>query len=1064
MKPQFIKMKAFGSYRDERIDFSEVQQGLFLITGDTGAGKTTIFDAIMFALYGETSGGKREGKMMRSQYAPEGMATEVEFGFSYRGELYIIKRRPQQPRYKKNKQTGKLEELKTQMPARAELIMPDGKEFHGKIAQVNEKIIQITGLNADQFTQVAMLAQGDFVKLLHASSKDRKEIFAKMFDTRIYGCIQDELKQRHTAKTKELYGNRKDIVRELREISLIKGSKYEKIWNSDLYMDSNGDHFSESDAEGLSALIGKVRKEAQEKEDGIQEDRKKNEERMAQIHAVLENAALINGQLDRLTERKQHLKALSGQAEEMQRLGERIQFAEKAKQMIPFYQSMIEKERDVQESRNQLEKLNKRMEAEKIRMNDLEKRAERAKEIYEAKSPGLQIAIDQIEKSLDQYDIYEKIQKEQETALKAVEHADKQIQRLKGQIALYEDQSAILSEEIDELKSVVCNVEVLEARLKEESRRREDLNEISEDLDKLDLLEQLVLVKEESYKRAKEEAEEQASVYREYQQKFIANQALILRNQLEVGKPCPVCGKIHEKMEKVVDDIPNEGFNIDERTLKKLQSGKEKADAEYMAAKSALDVARTKNENLRLSGQRKMKRVFDGADGFDLSWEAPVKQQLQNVETAIERCRKKIQENTQTQEQIKTKEILLAEKKQQKNDYERSLQNKKEQREAYDKKADICQTKTTMMASHLAFQTKSEAEAELERRKLELSEISSEKKECENSFMDADKIYTASRGELKKTGDYLEKAKIDLENAKKTFSEQLKVQGFSDQTEFEYARMNRDELDFYMEQKQSYENDIRETKIIIRELEISTEGKQKTDISGYEEEQRLLKEEKQQLEKNYTDIRFIVQNDKKVHERVKNLYKEREKLNRELLVLSNLSDTANGKMIGKQRINFETYMQRRFFKNIIYHANKRLQIMSNGQFILQCRELEKLGSSNAEVGLDLDVYSLVNQQSRDVKTLSGGESFVAALSMALGMADIIQSSHGSIHIDTMFIDEGFGSLSEDTRNQAISILNELSGGKRLVGIISHVSELKNQVERQLIIQKTEKGSRHYWKI
>ncbi|MDO4943378.1 MAG: SMC family ATPase, partial [Lachnospiraceae bacterium] len=748
MKPQFIKMKAFGSYCDERIDFSDVQQGLFLITGDTGAGKTTIFDAIMFALYGETSGGKREGKMMRSQYAPEGMETEVEFGFSYRGERYIIKRRPQQPRYKKNKQTGKFEELKTQMSARVELIMPDGKEFPGKIAQINEKIIQIIGLNADQFTQVAMLAQGDFVKLLHASSKDRKEIFAKMFDTRIYGCIQDELRQRYMTKTKELYGNRKDIVRELQEISLVKGSRYEEIWNSDFYLDSNGDHFSESDAEGLSALIEKIRKEAQEREADIQEERKKNEERIARIHAVLENAALINGQLDRLTERKQHLKTLSEQAEEISQLGAKIRFAEKAEQMIPFYKGMIEKGWDVQESRNQVKKLKKRMEAEERRMAGLKERAESAKVMYEERSPGLQIAIDQIEKNLDQYDIYEKVQKEQEVVLKELEYSDKRIQRLEGQIALYEDQSAILAEEIGELKSAVCNVEVLEARLKGEIRRKEDLNEIFEDLDKLDLFEQSVSIKEQTYKKAKAEVEKRESAYLEYQQKFIANQAFILRSQLEVGKPCPVCGKIHEKTEEVVDNVPNEKFDINETTLKKLQSRKESSDAEYMAARSALDVATTKKENLKLNGQRKLKRIFDNADGFDLSWKMSVEQQLQNVEIEIEKYRKKIQENAQMQEQITTKEILLVEKKQQKTDCEKALRDKKEQREAYDKKVGICETQIAMLASQLAFQTKSEAEAELERRKLELSKISYEKKECETAFADADKIYTASRGEL----------------------------------------------------------------------------------------------------------------------------------------------------------------------------------------------------------------------------------------------------------------------------------------------------------------------------
>ena len=178
------------------------------------------------------------------------------------------------------------------------------------------------------------------------------------------------------------------------------------------------------------------------------------------------------------------------------------------------------------------------------------------------------------------------------------------------------------------------------------------------------------------------------------------------------------------------------------------------------------------------------------------------------------------------------------------------------------------------------------------------------------------------------------------------------------------------------------------------------------------------------------------------------------------MILKCLDDTVNGRISGKH-INFQTYIQRRYFKQVVDRANKRLYVMSGNQFLLQCRDVENLGAQGY-VGLDLDIYSVVNDQTRDVKTLSGGESFMAALSMALGMADIIQNSRGSIHIDTMFIDEGFGSLSEETRNQAVRILNELSEGKRLVGIISHVSELKSQIETKLVVRKNDKGSSAVW--
>jgi exonuclease SbcC len=275
--------------------------------------------------------------------------------------------------------------------------------------------------------------------------------------------------------------------------------------------------------------------------------------------------------------------------------------------------------------------------------------------------------------------------------------------------------------------------------------------------------------------------------------------------------------------------------------------------------------------------------------------------------------------------------------------------------------------------------------------------------------------------------------------------------------------MEKELFDQAQAQKRAFDDSLKETEIVMKELLEVTKGHEKRDVMQYQVEEKALEHKKASFDRQFALLSTILSNNQMAFGKVKKLYQQREKISQEKMVVDSLHNTANGNLSHKH-INFQTYMQRQFFKNIIFNANKRLKVMSNEQFLLQCRKLEDLGTGNAEVGLDLDVYSLVNQQTRDVKTLSGGESFMAALSMALGMADMIQHSHGNIHIDTMFIDEGFGSLSEETRNQAIKILNELSGDSRLVGIISHVSELKEQVETQLVITKTEKGSKHQWQI
>ena len=244
-----------------------------------------------------------------------------------------------------------------------------------------------------------------------------------------------------------------------------------------------------------------------------------------------------------------------------------------------------------------------------------------------------------------------------------------------------------------------------------------------------------------------------------------------------------------------------------------------------------------------------------------------------------------------------------------------------------------------------------------------------------------------------------------------------------------------------------------------RKQELS--GKERIDTKELEEQAQKLAMDIKQLEQQKILIAGKESCNKQAQENLKKLYQKRSVLEKEYEVIHDLDRTANGNLNQQARLDLQTYVQRRYFKYIVTEANRRLVKMSDSQFILQCRNMENLGK-RGEVGLDLDVYDLVTDKVRDVKTLSGGESFMAALSMALGMADIIQRMAGKVHLDTMFIDEGFGSLDEESRSKAIGILTELAGNSRLVGIISHVTELKEQIDRKLVVSKTEKGSKAQW--
>ena len=288
----------------------------------------------------------------------------------------------------------------------------------------------------------------------------------------------------------------------------------------------------------------------------------------------------------------------------------------------------------------------------------------------------------------------------------------------------------------------------------------------------------------------------------------------------------------------------------------------------------------------------------------------------------------------------------------------------------------------------------------------------------------------------------------------------LKAHGFADTESFQKAAMEKEEIERLRHEIEQYNTQLAVKKDNIKRLQKEIMDKEPIELEGLKQKRQQLETVKKQREQEYEKIVHLVFVNEESYRNGKKLYHVREELNKKAAIIYNVHNTANGQYSGKM-IDFQTYIQRRYFKQIIDHANKRLYKMSNNQFILQCRELKDLGH-RGYVGLDIDVYSIVNDQIRDVKTLSGGESFVAALAMALGMADMIQNSTGKVHIDTMFIDEGFGSLSDETRNKAIAILNELSGGKRLVGIISHVTELKAQVETKLVVKKTDSGSRAEW--
>ena len=908
MKPIKLVMSAFGSYAGEAtVDFGMDAHGIFLITGDTGAGKTTIFDAICYALYDRTSGGAREGSDMRSQYASPDVATFVEFTFSYGEQIYSIHRNPRYTRISKRKDKDGNYKETTEQPG-VELILPDGSAFVGKLRETNDKIIEIIGLDADQFTQIAMIAQGEFMRLLQAPSNKRKEIFGRIFNTRIYWQIQDALHERAKKCYGELQDNRKFCEMQLSGVRAIHKE------------DEISLQFSEYDVQPLMNELEQLRQAGKDEESLIGQQMEENTKRREQIREESVRGEHINELFRHLEQVRTTQKKLEAESALYEQRSNQLKLGKKAALIYP-------EENRANSCRKLLEESNERLTQ------------------YETTLPRARQALAQWE---EQQELGKKAQQEQEPKLQA------QIAALKEALPKYEQAQ-----------------EYYGTMMQQEQKTGQVQNQLTKQQQKVEELQKQLL-------QMHEKAVQALHLYEQTNDSFIAQQAGIMAAQLEEGSPCPVCGSTSHPHKAPLSDSP-----VTQDMVKKAKQSWEKAEKEE--TKSNEELAAQKEELLQK--QEELHKEQNSYETAKAQYELLKGQlELQNEDEAKEQIH-------QLEERLKDLQDKLA----------RVQQKWQQARDAL-----------TQIVS--AKQTEEEQNQRLQQTW----------KEAQNAFEQA-----------------------------------IKAQQFQSVEEYGKVRLSTEQIQRLEQEITEYHDMCVRNKEALLQYEGQVEGKESVDVETLYKQQTELESIGKQLETRKQELYGINQRNQEAYEKLQGLFQRRQILKQEYELYSNLDKTANGNLSGSAKLDFQTYIQRKYFETIVREANKRLVKMSGNQFILQCRSLDKLGSQGA-VGLDLDVYSLVNDKTRDVKTLSGGESFMAALSMALGMADVIQNTAGKVRMDTMFVDEGFGSLDDESREEAIKILNELAGDRRLVGIISHVTELKEQIDRKLVVAKDEKGSKVYW--
>ena len=913
MRPLHLKMSAFGSYAGvTNLDLTELgESGLYLITGDTGAGKTTIFDAITFALYGRASGNNRVPDSLRSNYADADTPTEVELNFSYGGKQYTVKRNPEYERPKKSGGGFTTEK------ANAELYMPDGRVIT-KRAEVDAAIIEIMGIDCNQFTQIAMIAQGDFQKLLFAETGERKKIFRKIFHTDLYETIQDKLKSDAIALKNE-YAQAVYSVNQY--VSGIVCDEDDVLAIDVRKAQEGGLPFAE-----IAELLEKLIKSDEEKQSALQKQSEANQKK------------------------KDGLTKILAKAEEVEKAAG-----------------------ELKTSREQLDELEPKLK-ELVKTRDLE-RAKKPEQDKLAK----QIA--EIEALLPEYGELEEKQKLLKEYAEKIEQNQTRIKNGNEVKAQTEKTICELKAEQKALEGADGRKAKLEAERAKTADILEQLNALKEDFAKYAQLAQNLEEAQKKYRQAADNYDKKKAEYEQANRAYLDGQAGVLAQELKDGVPCPVCGSLsHPNPAKLLSTAP---------TKQQLEQFKTQAETAQTAATTASENAGKKkasaDEKLDYIKKTFKKLVGEYGEGAESKLDGAIKaaeESIEKADKAIEAEQKKVDRKEEIAELLPQNEEKL-------------------------KRADEL---LTQLSNGLA-------------------EAKTEHKTCDERI--------AALGKKLKYAD-------------KTSAEETKQKLEEDKTKL-VTELEKAETDVTEGEKK-----IEALKGSITQLEKQVAAADKYDIASLKAQTEELDERKEELDAQLKDVYARVRTNTTARKNINEKSVDLEKTEKQWRLVKSLSDTANGTLSGKEKVMLETYVQTTYFERIIARANTRFMLMSGGQYELKRRK--EAENNRSQSGLELDIIDHYNGTERSVKTLSGGEQFKASLSLALGLSDEIQSSAGGIRLDTMFVDEGFGSLSAgDSLDTAIQALTSITDGNRLVGIISHVEELKHRIDRKITVTKQKSG-------
>lgn len=1066
MKPILLTMQAFGSYGEKtEIDF---QKGgdFFLISGDTGSGKSTIFDAMMFALYGEvsTNGSGKENELL-SQFVDvrnDKPLVSLVFTAHQHGqeETYKITRTPRHIRPAKRTGAKQQEEGET-----AELLMPDGSQYPGKLSDTNRKIEEIVGLTADQFRKVVMIAQGEFMDFLRAGSKEKTELLRDLLKTDYYYQLSERLKtlakEKNTAaKTQRAnmsFFAGRAVTEGLPEedAQALEAAKGTVIKAAEKLQPEQVDTLAEVLSD-VCARLQLQQGELAKQQTAAQKDR---DECMKRIEA----AQPLMRRFKELEDAKKTLQECAAQADEIEKKRGLIGKIRDAWAIEPKYQRMKDAQKALTDAQRELAAKQQELPQLKQTAADaatLHQQMEKTKDAATTHCAEVETKVEKALKTFDALDEAEKALRQAEeadTKAKAnAESAKKALDDFKHQEDAWRKQEA-------ELQGAEAAYEVC----KQQNQQYRDLKKSLEDLhgNQKDVQEKArqAAAAKDAYASATQKYQREQKAYDDYRLAFLNAQAGLLARELVSGKPCPVCGALEHP---APCQLTQENQQLNREQLewrRKAADDAAKAQEEKAKESESAQVKLTERQKAAEEAERKLvENAKNIRENVPMATAADVEAMLQAWLPELQSASKSVQAKVDALKKVRENLDGAKEKREQ---LEKAAADAQETAKSTENEKTTAATALDIHKKELsggAYRTREDAVAQRTQAKEAKQKAEAAASQAAGKERQAQKAKTECRARIQQLDAEMPKKQADAEEFNQQYQQTMAEKSL-DETQWQALTANYDAEEPDRLQKEVSNFDQRKSKAEgqCATAQNAIAGREKPDMAKLEAASKAAESALKEVSDALEAAKHLHLNNEKVLEDLREGREPLAEACKAANTAQHLSDVMAGTESGN-RMNLETFVQRSYMEKILRDANRRFRDMSNGQFELKLIPVEDAGEGKNK-GLDLEVLSIVTDKMRSVNTLSGGESFMAALSLALGMADQIQAATAAIHLDVMFIDEGFGSLSDNARNEAVNILKEMAGKQRQIGIISHVSELKDEIENQLIVKKDDRGSHISWR-